>query len=36
MAEERITVRTAVPIDAPAWRVMFMAVLEHPGHALKC
>ncbi len=27
MVEDRITVSTAVPIDAPAWRMMFMAVL---------
>ena len=27
IAEERITVSTAVPIEAPAWRMMFIAVL---------
>ena len=27
IAEARITDRTAVPIEAPAWRMMFIAVL---------
>ena len=27
IAEARITLRIAVPIEAPAWRMMFIAVL---------